>query len=98
MEMDFTKGRWAMVKGWTAFHVQLAKIDKTTPQLIKTNEGWGRQHNKADVLATFATREEADKAVGKIAGIRGERDRRVRAADDACVDAMRKYISSLADA
>lgn len=94
-EVDFTPGRWALVKGWQAFSVQVARIDKVTPQLIKTSEGWGRQHNKADVLATFETRDEADKAVGKIAGINGERTRRIAAANTACGDAMRKFIATL---
>jgi hypothetical protein len=97
--MDLSIGRWAVMPGYggrlAANEYDLIQITKVTEKLIKGRPGWGgsdRQFPKDAVMATFATQDEAKRLISKIAGIRGERDRRVNAATEAATAALDKLL------
>lgn len=81
-EPDFTPGRWAVCNGSMPLYPEILKIGSVTERQIRTDDRRPRVKGKSEVLATFATYPEAQKLVSGIAGIRGERDRRIKAAAD----------------
>lgn len=81
-ELDLTPGRWAVCKGSMPLYPEILKIGSVTEKQIRTDDRRPRVRGKSEVLATFATYPEAQKLVDTIAGIRGERDRRIKAAAD----------------
>lgn len=78
--IDLTPGRWAVCRGSIPLFPEILKIGSVTEKQIRTDDRRPRVRGKSEVLATFATYPEAQKLVDAIAGIRGERDRRINAA------------------
>jgi hypothetical protein len=97
--MDLSIGRWAVMSGYggrlTASEYDLIQISKVTEKLVKgklCGIRHERQLPKDAVMATFATEDEAKHLISKIAGIRGERDRRVNAATESATAALDKLL------
>jgi len=93
--MDFTPGRYAIVPGYDGpITPSFICIEQETPKLLKFKRYRDilGQVPKDSVMATVATVAEADRLVNTIAGIRGERDRRIQAARVAANDALVKLL------
>lgn len=91
------KGKWAVSRGsyGQGFNPDVWEIAAVTEKLVKYIR-WGTQFGqvpKEDVMAVFSTKEEADLLCQSIAGIKGERDRRIRAANDAAEAALKKLLA-----
>jgi hypothetical protein len=98
-ELDLSIGRWALMPGCSgrisASAYDLIEITKVTDKLVKGRPSYGRsdrQFPKDTVMATFASKDEAARLIDRIAGVRGDRDRRVKAANDAAEEAIDKAI------
>jgi len=95
-DLDFTPGRWAVVPGWMGGRLQpeARRIDAVTLSIVKTRVPSGRFTHclKPDVMATVATEKAARDLVSAIDGIRGEQERRVRAAGDAAEAALSRML------
>lgn len=96
--MDFTVGRWAVVPGYSGnarLNPNVMRIDAATDKQIRENGKYGASvKNKDDVLATFGSEDEARRLVQSIAGIRGEMERRQRAATDWAMKALVKKLEN----
>lgn len=82
VELDLTPGRWAVCRGSMPLYPEILKIGSVTEKQIRSDDVRPRVRGKSEVLATFPGYPDAQKLVNTIAGIRGERDRRIQAAAD----------------
>lgn len=78
--IDFTPGRWAVCRGSMPLYTEILKIARATERQVHSGDRRPRVMLKSAVLATYATYPEAERLRDTIAGIRGERDRRITAA------------------
>lgn len=92
-------GKWALIHGSYGGMMEpdVAQIDKVMKATFSTT---GHQYyNRArvphtELLAQFDEREDATKAAQAIAGIKGERNRRISAANEAANQAVKKLLAS----
>lgn len=88
-EVDFTPGRFAIVQGYSSLfsdarlRPSVFRIDSETPKTIRQIRGSRNEtKQKLDVMATFADEQQARQFVQAVDGIRGEMERRQRAAQE----------------
>jgi hypothetical protein len=91
-------GQWALVtKSYDGrLRPDVVQIAALTPKLVKWPL-WGnrfRQAPRLDVIAAFAEQKDAERLRDTLAGIRGERDRRIAAAHSASAEAADMAIST----
>lgn len=90
-------GCWILVKGWSdgILNPDIEEVVQVTDKLVRF-KGYGnraRQTSKAEVIAAFPSMDEAVRLKEALNGVRGERDRRVTAANDAASKAAAKLIA-----
>lgn len=88
--VDTTPGRWGLFSGWSGrFRPEIGIIEKVTPKRIVAKIAGNHRHfSVSDLMASFSTIEDAQKARNSIDGIRGERERRLNAAHEAANHAL----------
>lgn len=73
----------------------LVKIAEVTDKLVKSLRFGRMAHTpKTSVIAVFETQEEAERLINTLAGIRGEKNRRIQAASAAAVEQARAAIAA----
>lgn len=85
-----TPGHWAVCRGATRLETEFMKIERVTEKQI--HGAGGRVCLKSRVLKTFPTYPEAQDLAQRVAGIRGEMIKRIRAAEKWAAEEMEKLI------
>lgn len=97
-EITPVAGKWALIHGGAyggILRPDIAQIDRVTKATFSTRGRYNRSRVlHLDLLAQFDTEDEASKAAQALAGIKGERDRRVSAANLAAQQAGQKLLAS----
>ncbi|RSV15651.1 hypothetical protein CA235_07295 [Sphingomonas sp. ABOLF] len=89
-------GQFVLIKGYSdgLFHPGSHQVEQVTAKLVRYTSFGTRQTPKADVIAAFDSRDDAEALKSKLAGIAGERDRRINAARLSALDAARAAIAA----
>ena len=78
---------------WDALDPSIHEVERTTNAVVYTTQG--KRISKDRVLASFENHEDAVSLLNAIHGVRGERDRRCKAAWESADKALKVVLGSL---